>query len=116
MTLKSRTRWTPASGRGYMLTSGTPPLQTQQGIDLQTQGGLTLNVNSVQYQPVYTTSWLKADNHRTSWEPILRYPAINYLLVTNAGQNLVTNSGQNIITSTGAGADKYLTQWSETGA
>lgn len=116
MTLTNPTRWSPASGRGYLLTSGTLPIQTQQGFDIQTQGGQTLNIQPVEYQPVYTTSWLKSSNYRAVWEPILRYPAINYNLVTNSGLNLVTNSGLQIITSTGVGADKYLTAWQETGA
>lgn len=116
MTILNPTRWTPASGRGYMLTSGTPPLQTQQGINLQTQGGLTINVQPVQYQPVYTTSWVKSYHSRAVWEPTLRYPAINYNLITNSGLNIITNSGLQIITSTGVGADKYLTAWQETGA
>lgn len=116
MTLLNPTRWSPASGRGYIINSGTFPLQTQQGFNIQTQGGQTINIQSVQYQPPYTTSWLKSYGSRAYWEPILRYPAINYNLITNSGLNIVTNSGDQIITSTGVGADKYLTAWQETGA
>jgi len=120
MAVKNQTVWTPPSGRGYVKSITSDAIQTQSSINITDQSGNNLTIQAEKFVPVYATGWGKTTKKTTSWQPLSGQGYIktigNLLFTDNSGRFIITNSGNNIVTNPTIAINKYLTQWTASGA